>query len=103
MKFPAGSTHSSHDIPVYPAGTAARADEFVKDSVLYVWDVEEGRKGCRLFRAADGKRTEVARFVGASKRARDGVLLIGEDEQVDWVVVGVTCVAVLNRLDSFRA
>jgi len=103
VKFPAGSVHSSHDIPVYPAGTAARADLFVKDSVLYIWDVEDGMTLCRLWRAVDGSKTEVARFVGANKRAKNGLLLVGEDESVDEVVVGMTCVAVLNRLDSFRA
>ena len=88
---------------MYPAGTASRADEFVKDSVLYIWAVEDGMALCRLWRAVDGRKTEVARFVGDNKRARDGLLLVGEDEWVDWVVVGMTCVAVLNRLDSFRA
>ncbi|KAJ5808819.1 hypothetical protein N7474_010088 [Penicillium riverlandense] len=61
IKFPAESTHSSHDILMRPAGTTARADEFVKDSVLYFWDVLDGRKLCKLYRAIEGKRTEIAR------------------------------------------
>ncbi|KXX78523.1 3-phosphoshikimate 1-carboxyvinyltransferase [Madurella mycetomatis] len=101
------SPHSEHDIILHPAGVAARADEFVKDSVPCFWDMLDGRRLCKLYRASDGKKVETARFVGASVRGREGVLLIGEDDQgerrADEVVVMVTLVAVLNRSDSFRA
>lgn len=102
IKFPAESTHSSHDILMCPAGMAARADEFVKDSVLYFWDILDGRKLCKLYRATGGKRTEIARFVGPHARARDGVLFM-DGEQLNEVVVGLSCVAMLNRSESFRA
>lgn len=108
LKFPAGSPHSAHDILLHPAGFAARADEFVKDSVPYFWDMleEDGRRLCKLYRARDGKKVEIARFVGKNVRARDGVLLLGAEEGkegVDEVVVMLTLVGVLNRSESFRA
>ncbi|KAK3394984.1 hypothetical protein B0H63DRAFT_63113 [Podospora didyma] len=102
ITFPAKSAHSNHDILLHPAGFMMRSDEFVKDSVPYFWDVLDGRKLCKLYKAVEGKKCEIARFIGASARDRDGVLLV-DDAQLDEVVVGLTCVAVLNRSDSFRA
>jgi hypothetical protein len=49
----------------------------------------------------EGRKVEVARFVGESVRAREGVLLVVGD--VDEVVVMVTFLGVLMRVDSFRA
>ena len=99
----------------------------------YFWDVEntgttDARRLCKLYRASgDGKKVEIARFVGergsgVGVRMRDGVLLLvgvsgdadtegeGEGEGqgdgrlgLDVVVVLLTLVAVLNRSDSFRA
>ncbi|KAK0643011.1 hypothetical protein B0T16DRAFT_415083 [Cercophora newfieldiana] len=107
IKFPSDSPHSSHDIYLHPAGFATKADEFVKDSVPYFWDVLDGRRLCKLYKATEGRRVEVGRFVGEGVRAREGVLLIeGEGnagEGVDEVVVGVTFLGVLMRVDSFRA
>lgn len=80
---------------------AARADEFVKDSVPYFWDLVDGRKLCRLFRALDGKKVEVARFLGENVRAQEGVLMVSEG--IDEVVAMLTFFGVLNRVDSFRA
>ncbi|GAB1317940.1 hypothetical protein MFIFM68171_08150 [Madurella fahalii] len=105
IKFPVGSPHSGHDIQLRPAGVATRADEFVKDSVPYFWDVVDGRRLCKLYRAMDGKKVEIARFVGDGARARDGVLVVaGQGEEgVDEIVVMLTLVGVLNRSESFRA
>ena len=74
----------------------------------YFWDLLDGRRLCKLYRAVDGKKVEIARFVGESVRARDGVLLVaggdGDGEGgADEVVVMLTLVGVLNRSESFRA
>lgn len=101
IKFPAKSPHSGHDIQLHPAGAASKADEFVKDSVAYFWDLIDGRKLCKLYRALDGKKVEVARFLGENVRASEGVLLISEG--IDDVVAMLTVFGVLNRSESFRA
>ncbi|KAK4444451.1 3-phosphoshikimate 1-carboxyvinyltransferase [Podospora aff. communis PSN243] len=103
ITFPSPSSHSSHTIILHPASFASKTDEFVKDSVPYFWDMVEGRKLCKLYRAMEGKKVEVARFVGENVRAREGVLLVEDGKGVDWVVVMVTFLAVLMRVDSFRA
>jgi hypothetical protein len=61
----------------------------------------DGGKLCKLYKAVDGKRSEVARFVGKDTRDRSGVVLIDE-ESVDEVVALVTLAATLNRVESFR-
>ncbi|KAK5652328.1 hypothetical protein OQA88_10678 [Cercophora sp. LCS_1] len=101
IKFPANSPHSEHDIQLRPASAASRADEFVKDSVPFFWDLIDGRKLIKLYRALDGKKVEVARFLGENVRAQEGVLLVGEG--VDDVVAVLTVFGALNRLESFRA
>jgi hypothetical protein len=103
LEFPAGSPHSEHAIILKPAGMASREDMFVKDSIPYFWDVQldEG-KTCKLYKAAGGERIEIGRFLTKSARDRDGVLLL-DDSQIGEVVGYLTCVAMLNRLDSFRA
>ncbi|KAJ9145379.1 hypothetical protein NKR23_g5267 [Pleurostoma richardsiae] len=113
LSFPADSPHSSHEIEMRPVGIGRRAHVFVQESVPYFWDVEEGAEAggsgrcvCRLFKVItageDGqkKRREIARFVARRSRDREGVLLLDGDA-ADEVVVGLTCVALLNRLDSF--
>jgi hypothetical protein len=102
IMFAPGSPHSHHDILLRPAGFMARADEFVKDSIPYFWDIADGRKLCVCHVANDGKRVEVARFLGHSSRGHDGLLVV-DGEALDEVVAALTCVAVLNRNDSFRA
>jgi hypothetical protein len=103
ITFPSNSPHSSHNIILHPASFTSKTDEFVKDSVPYFWDTVNGRKLCKLYRAMEGKKVEVARFVGEDVRAREGVLLVEEGKGVDEVVVMVTFLAVLMRVDSFRA
>ncbi|KFY05078.1 hypothetical protein O988_00280 [Pseudogymnoascus sp. VKM F-3808] len=102
LGFVADSPHSDHDILVRPAGMMSRADEFVKDSIPYYWDILDGRKLCKLYKVMDGKRVEIAHFLGENARARDGVLLL-DGEQLDEVVACLTCVVMLNRSESFRA
>ena len=104
LAFPPESPHSSHDIDLRPTGMGQRADFFVKDSVLYFWDMPDAGRLCQLFKVVGDKRREIARFVGKRSRLstdKSGVLLLDE-EQADEVVVVLTCVAVLNRSDSFR-
>ncbi|KAI0382795.1 hypothetical protein F5Y04DRAFT_43849 [Hypomontagnella monticulosa] len=104
LSFPAGSPHSTHAIEMRPTGIGTRADIFVKESVPFFWEMFNGPAGGRidkLFKVVDGKRVEVARFVAKHMRDREGALFLDE-ALVDEVVAGVTCVAVLNRLDSFR-
>ncbi|KAH8662618.1 hypothetical protein BX600DRAFT_437990 [Xylariales sp. PMI_506] len=102
ISFPAGSAHSSHEIAMRPAGIASRADEFVHNSVPFFWEQTRRHQLMQLFKAADGKRVEVARFIGKKPSAKDGVLLLDED-QIDRLIAVITCVAELHRVESFRA
>ncbi|KAI2636506.1 hypothetical protein GGS26DRAFT_498825 [Hypomontagnella submonticulosa] len=104
LSFPADSPHSTHAIEMRPTGVGTRTDIFVKESVPYFWEMFNGPAGGRidkLFKVEDGKRVEVARFVAKHMRDREGALFL-DGAMVDEVVAAVTCVAVLNRLDSFR-
>ena len=104
LSFPDGSPHATHAIELRPTGIGSRADVFVKESVPFFWEMVGGPSGGRvdkLFRVVDGKRVEVARFFAKHMRDHEGVLFL-DRAMVDEVVAGVTCVAVLNRLDSFR-
>ncbi|KAH7029154.1 uncharacterized protein B0I36DRAFT_363733 [Microdochium trichocladiopsis] len=119
LKFPSNdSSHSGHNIEYRPVGMSSRDDYFVKDSILYFWAVNDltpteavsrgsqsdrgPRCSCsRLYKVVDGKRLEVARFWTKKHRDREGLFLV-DDEQVDIVVAGATCVIVATRVDSFR-
>lgn len=114
--FPADSPHA-HSIEMKPVGCGSRAEMFVQDSVPYFWEMRsapwgagsDGKKTvafassrvCELWKVVEGKRVLVGRFVGRRARDREGVLVVDESG-VDIVVAGVTCAALLKRIDSFE-
>ncbi|KIW12167.1 hypothetical protein PV08_09442 [Exophiala spinifera] len=125
--FPAGSTHSVHEIKVEPLSHRSRAQMFTKDSVAYVWDTSSHAPSSRasasgfskdstfwgkpmalsgrlsLCKAVAGKRFEVGRYESASGKFELGGLLVVDDREVDILVAALTLVAVLGQNDSFLA
>jgi len=100
ITYAVGSSHH-HPIKLSPVHPASRADEFVIESVPFLWDVVDGRRRCELTKVLDGTRVEVGRFVAESPRDKSGVLLV-DSREIDEILAALTCVAVLNRMDSFR-
>lgn len=116
IRFPAGSAHASHSIEMKPVDFGSRAMVFTQDKVPYFWDMWSGpwgetetgiagtwtgRRVCELWKVVDGERVLVARFLGRRARDREGTLVIDESG-VDIVVAGITCAALLKRVDTFE-
>jgi len=97
FSFPQGSTHSTHDIEMKPVGMGRRAEGFVKDSVLYFWDKKENI--AMLTKVIGDKRVEIAKF-GAKHTYDKGGILALDTTQLDEIIVLITCVTLLNQLDS---
>ncbi|KAH8879012.1 hypothetical protein GQ53DRAFT_856611 [Thozetella sp. PMI_491] len=103
LTFPAQSPHSSHAIEMKPTSTGKRTYGFIQESVPFFWDMEDkaGARKCTLWKAINGRRREVARFEAKRARDREGILAVDE-QGVSAVVAGLTCIALLNRVDSFE-
>jgi hypothetical protein len=93
------SPHASHPVKVRPARIGSQADEFLLDGVPFFWGLLEGTRRLELSKVVDGKRCEVGRFVSVNTSEKEGVLLVDGNE-VDRIVAALTCVTVLNRVDS---
>lgn len=104
IKFPVDNPYSNHNINMKPMGPGSRADIFVKGSTPYFWDrdaMEGGGEGARLFKAINGMKSEVGRYVKQNSRKRGCVLSVNEGE-IDAVLAVLTCVAGIKTLASFR-
>jgi hypothetical protein len=88
-------------VKLSPVSHWSRADEFIVESVPFVWDFVDGTKRCELSKVVDGTRVEVGRFVAGSHTDKVGVLVV-DGREVDELLAALTCVAVVNRDDSFR-
>lgn len=97
--FPEGSLHSTHEISISAVGIGRRSYMFVKDSVPYFWDMDNGKRGC-LHKVVDGKRRRVGELGLRHSYERDCVLVL-DSSALDMIVAVASCVAVMNRLDSF--
>lgn len=121
IRFPAESTHSTHEISVEPLSHRSRAQSFIMDSVPYVWDTAAAASSSSgsdtkfwskpmalsgrlsLFKAVAGKKFEVARYESTSgKFGLDGLLVL-EEREIDALVAAVTLIGVLGQNDSFLA
>jgi len=98
FSFPQGSSHSSHDIEMKPVSIGSRAEGFVKDSVQYFWDKQD--KIATLSKVMGDKRVHIAKFGAKHNYDKGGVLAL-DTQQIDAVVAMITCVALLQQLDSF--
>jgi hypothetical protein len=120
IRFPAGSTHSTHEISVEPLSHRSRAQSFIMDSVPYVWDMAAASSSSAsdtkfwskpmalsgrlaLFKAVAGKKFEVARYESANGKFGLGGLLVLEEREVDALVAALTLLGVLGQNDSFLA
>lgn len=122
IKFPAtqssaGEETAAAEVHMRPAGAFSPTDYFVHDGVSFLWemiDLEgpgygQTQRVCRLFKATEGKRREVTRFMMERRWDKNhGVLVLqapnSEGEGgVDEIVACVTCVATVHRVESFRA
>ncbi|KAK3318878.1 hypothetical protein B0H66DRAFT_558339 [Apodospora peruviana] len=118
----ADATYSSHKIEMRPTGVGSRADVFVKDSLLFFWEpVAHGQRARYvLWKGTAGEEESRQREVvgvyalvahhghghwhgesGKKRKGRRGVLVV-DDSKVDKVVAVLTCVATVNRVESFR-
>lgn len=98
FSFPEGSPHSSHDIEMKPVSMGRRVEGFTKDSVLYFWDKVDNI--AVLTKVIGDKRVEIAKF-GAKHGYDKGGTLALDTAQLDELVAVITCVALLQQLDSF--
>lgn len=83
-----------------PVGAGQKEQIFAKDSVPYFWDMEGGKHGT-LYKVIDGKRVKIAEFAARHGYDKDCVLVL-DVEQLNEVVTIASCVALLNRMDSFE-
>ncbi|KAI1382134.1 hypothetical protein F4677DRAFT_400986 [Hypoxylon crocopeplum] len=103
VRFPAGSSHSRHEVelcPVEGSSDASRHEAFVKNSIPYFWDMTRGRVGI-LYKCLNQKRVEVARVAGYGFD-KDAVIVLNGNE-VDDVVAISTCIILLNGRDAMDA
>jgi hypothetical protein len=98
FSFPQGSPHSGHDIEMKPISIGRRAEGFTKDSTLYFWDKVDNI--AVLTKVVGEKRVEIAKF-GAKHGYDKGGALALDTAQLDELVTVITCVALLQQLDSF--
>lgn len=98
FSFPKDSPHCSHDIEMKPVGAFRRTNGFVKDSIQYFWDKHDNI--AMLTKVVGEMRVEVAKFGAKHTWDKGGVLAL-DTANVDEVVAVITCVALLQQLDSF--
>ncbi|KAK2616300.1 hypothetical protein QQS21_000734 [Conoideocrella luteorostrata] len=96
LKFPPGSRHSIHDLDIRAVSILRKQETFVKDGILYMWDMTGGGKRGALHKTVGGKKALIAEFVAKSWFKNSCVLAVDTKEVDDVVALG-TCVAALNR------
>ncbi|KAH8896190.1 hypothetical protein GQ53DRAFT_13691 [Thozetella sp. PMI_491] len=99
MGFPPDSKHSTHEIEMKPTGIGHSDEIFKKDDDIYFWHMRGNMEGV-LYKVVHGRRLQIGEFRARQTTQKDCVLIVNSD-QLDEVVAIMSCVALLNRIDSF--
>jgi hypothetical protein len=97
--FPENSPHSSHNIEMRPVAINSAEEAFVKDSVLYFWECDSAKKRT-LTKVVSGSRIEIGKYETKHERTKEGILVL-DSSQLNDVVAVLSCIALLNQVDSF--
>jgi len=93
------TTGPSHAIEMQAVAVGRKDEAFAVESVPYFWTTDSATRHV-LTRVAGPKRVVVGEYAARRGYGRTGVLRV-ESEGVDEVVAVATCLALLNRVDSF--
>lgn len=99
LSFPPESPHSAHDITVGVKGFWKFKEQFVKDSIAYIWQPDNvlTMRQFTLWKLIGQDKVEVGRYwQGYQPFATGGTLVLNTNE-VDDVVGILTCIVVLRK------
>jgi len=98
FKFPPSSVHSSHNVSLKKVTKTLRGEQFVKDSVPYMWKYDKiPFKNMTLVRAIGKQETPVAFYRTRFPTIRTGGAVVVDENEMDVLVAVLTTCGMLRR------
>jgi hypothetical protein len=99
LSFPSESSHSAHDITIGVKAFWKFKEEFVQDSIPYVWQPDNilSLRQFTLWKLIGQEKIEVGRYWQDYQPFTTGGTLVLNTDEVDMVVGTLTCIVVLRK------
>ena len=103
ISFPPDSPHCQHLLKVKPCGFFGEVESFVLNSVEYRWKSDHDGKWThtklKLTKVVAGQQSAVAKYWEPMHWNKGGIVIFN-DEEIDWVVVVLTCCVTSMKEDA---